>query len=191
VPRGAARVRAQLRAWEQAVVLAGGFGRAEPELTPIQLPHRAGDPWLALQFPDGYVIDGERLLYTAHYAVPFDESRRQCGLLLDEWTEVVPGDTQATGIALNFDRPGAEAPQSLLLVTPAAWDGSWHWEDLAGAVEETFALARQRAVEPDQIDATPYARFLPATVMAATIWGVSIGTTLALNNDVLAHMEKP
>jgi hypothetical protein len=186
---GVARVRPPMRVWEEATLLAGGFGRAEPELTPAQLPHRPGEPWLAMQFPQDHAIDGERLLYTAHHSVPFDAEAAHCGLLLDEWTEVIPAAAQETGVAFNFDRPSAEAPQSILLVTPATWDGSWHWDDLVGALDDTLALAKQRAVEPDQIDATPYARFLPATLMAAAASDVSIGTTLALNNDVLKHME--
>jgi hypothetical protein len=186
---GVARVRGPLRAWEQAMLLAGGFGSPEPELVPIQLPHRPGEPWLAMQFPADHLIDSDRLLYTAHYAVPFEETARQCGLLLDEWTEVVPGAEQETGIAFNFDKPGAEAPQSLLLVTPATWDGAWHWDDLVGALEDTLTLAKQRAVEPAHVDATAYARFLPATVMAATLSPISIATTLALNNDVLGQIE--
>jgi hypothetical protein len=182
---GAARVREQLRAWEAIVVLAGGFERPEPELVPLQLPYAPADSWLALRFPGDYVIDGDRLLYSAHYARPFAAGERQCALLLDEWTEVIPGEEATTGVALNYDRPNAEAPQSLLLVTPAAWDGAWHWDDLVGALDETLDLAKARAVEPAHVDTTPYARFLPTTVMAATLRGMTIGTTLAVNNHAL------
>ena len=80
---------------------------------------QAGAPWLAMQFPPDYVLDSDRLLYTAHYSTPFDKTARQCGLLLDEWTEVIPGTTRTTGITFNFDRPDNEPPQSILLVTPA------------------------------------------------------------------------
>jgi hypothetical protein len=45
-------------------------------------------------------------------------------------------------------------------------------------------LAKLRAVEPDQVDETDYARFLPATVMAATTRGISIAAVLAINNGV-------
>jgi hypothetical protein len=151
----------------------------------VQLPFAPQDSWLALQVPADYVLDGDHLLYTAHYASPFDAGDRQCGLLLDEWTEVVPGDEATTGLALHYDRPNAEAPQSLLLVTPAAWDGVWHWDDLVGALDDTLELAKARAVEPAQVDTTAYARFLPTTVMAASLRGMTIGTALTLNNRAL------
>ena len=187
---GVARVRAPMRHVEQAVLLAGALGRPEPELTPAQLPHRPGEPWLALDFPAGQAIDGDRLLYTAHYSVAFAKAAPQCGLLLDEWTEVIPGEIANTGITFHYDQPNSEAPQALLLVTPAAWDGTWHWDDLAGALTETLELARKRAVEPSQVDATAYARFLPATIMAATLHGISIATALAANNHVYDFVRR-
>ena len=101
---------------------------------------------------------------------------------------MIPGDEAVTGIAMHYDRPNAEAPQSLLLVTPATADGAWRWDDLVGALDETLDLAKKRAVEPAQVDATPYARFLPATVMAATLRGITIGTVLARNNHALDVM---
>ena len=186
---GAARMRPPLRAWESTVMLCGAFGRPEPVLVPIQLPFQSGAPWLAMQFPPDYVLDSDRLLYTAHYSTPFDKAARQCGLLLDEWTEAIPGTARTTGIAFNFDRPDSEPPQSILLVTPAAATGTWQWDDLVGALHETLDLARKRAVEPVHLDSTAYARFLPATIMAATLYGISITTTLAAANGVLQFVE--
>ncbi len=186
---GAARVRGQLAHVEQVGILAQAFGRTEPELTPIQLPHRAGERWLALEYPPDQVIDGERLLYTAAYTAAFNPAGAQCGLLLDEWTEVIPGRTASTGIALNFDQPNSEPPQAMLLVTPATWNGEWQWEDLLQTLPDTLRLARQRGVEPAQVDATAYARFLPATITAVTRHGLSIALALATNNDVFAAVR--
>ena len=183
---GLARVRAPMRHLEQATVLAG----VDPELVPAQLPHVAGERWLALDYPPDQTIDSERLLYTARYEIPFAKAAPQCGLLLDEWTEVVPGTTANTGITFHYDAPNSEAPQALLLVTPATWDGSWQWADLTGALTETLDLARKRAVEPVHVDATAYARFLPATIMAATLHGISIATALAANNHVYEFVRR-
>jgi len=189
---GVARVREKLHAYEQVTMLAGALGRAEPELTAIQLPHRPGDRWLALQFPDGTPLDSDRLLYSAHFAQPFDKaSRRQCGLLLDEWTEVIPASDTTTGIAFHYDRPSTEAPQAMLLVTPADFTGGWRWEDLVDALHDTLDLAKRRAVEPAQIDATPYAPLLPATVMAVTARQLTISANLALNSELQTIMAPP
>jgi hypothetical protein len=186
---GVARVRPNLRAWEAMVVLAGAFGQTEPALVPMQLPYEAGAPWVALQYPPEYQLNSDRLLYTAQYMTPFDKTARQCGLLLDEWTEVIPAADHTTGITFNFNRPNNEAPQTMLLITPAAASGAWQWDDLVGALNETLDLAKKRAVEPADIDSTPYAPLVPATVMAAMLYGISISTSLAAANGVFRAIE--
>ena len=62
--------------------------------------------------------------------------------------------------------------------------GAWQWPDLVDALNETLNLAKTRAVEPAHIDATAYATFLPATIMATTQSGLTISANLAFNNDV-------
>jgi hypothetical protein len=142
-----------------------------------------------MQVPAGFAITSERLLYTACYTHPFDAAAHQCGLLLDQWTEVIPSTTKDTGLTFQFDRPDNEPPQAILVVTPATADGLWHWEDLTAALNETLDLAKLRAVEPVEIDATPYSRLLPATVMAVTVHGISITTALAAVNGVMLARE--
>jgi hypothetical protein len=187
---GVARVREKLFAWEQGAALAGILGRTEPALTPVQLPFRPGEPWLALEIDPALAIDGERLLYTAHYAEPPDAAVPTCGLLIDEWTEVIPARDETVGVTFHFDRPGSEPPQSWLLVTPPRASGAWQWADVLGALEETFALARLRAVEPAQIEERPYAQFLPATVSAATLYGISISANYSRVNSVAQHVRR-
>jgi hypothetical protein len=185
---GVARVRPPMRLWEQAVMFAGAFGRAEPELVPAQFPYRPGDSWVGLDYPKEYVIDRDRLLYTAHYATPFAAGQAQCGLLIDDWSEGVPAQdpdtneaTHDTAISFHYDRPNTEPPQAWLLVTPAGWDGKWRWEEVVAALHETLDAARKRAVEPSQVDG-PFAHLLPAVVLATTATEISISTYLARNN---------
>jgi hypothetical protein len=111
--------------------------------------------------------------------------------LIDEWTEVIPAADRDTGITLHYDRPDSEPPQSILLVTPASASGEWQWDDLVGALNETLDLAKTRGVEPVHVDAEAYARFLPATVLAAALFGISIGTVLAAANGVYRTMKEP
>jgi hypothetical protein len=181
---GVARVRERLRHWEQIVMLAGAFDRPEPELTPLQLPFIEGDRWLALEYPPDVDLQTDKLLYTAHFSAAFDPLARQCGLLLDEWTEILPSAQTTTGLAFHYDRPNNEAPQTMLLVTPAAFRGAWQWDDLVDALNETLDLAKRRAVEPVHVDSSAYAQFLPATVMAVTMSQLTISMNLALNNDL-------
>ena len=182
---GLARVRGKLHNLERAVLLGALVGQAEPVLVPMQLPHVPGEAWLGLEFPSGTTIAGERLLYTADYGVPFDATKRQCGLLLDEWTETLPAETETTGIAFHFDRPSSEPPQAWLLAVPPDPKGSWTWPDLVDTVTETLDLAHLRAVEPDQLDGTAWARFLPAIVSAATLQPITIGVDLGRMNGTL------
>jgi hypothetical protein len=191
---GIARIREKPRLWERAVLLSDGLrGQAgllsdlpnwqEPQLVPIQLPYRAGEHWLGMEFAAGAVIDEDRLLFTAHYATaPPPSGGASCGLLLDEWTEVIPAVRETTGIAVNYDRPDSEPPQALLLVAPPAKTGTWNWDDLVAAVNETLDLAKIRAVEPEHLDGTAYAHLLPATVLSATRPPITISTDLAIAN---------
>ncbi len=185
-----ARVREKMQHWEQVVLLAGALGTSEPDLLPMQLPFKTGDRWLALEFPPGYTFDGDRLLYTAHYSTPFNKTASQCGLLLDEWTEIIPTREETTGLTFHYDRPSTEAPQTMLLVTPTTSRNAWQWQDLVDALHDTLDLAKQRAVEPAHIDQTPYARLLPATMMAVTLYQTSIAANLAHNNNVYSFVER-
>lgn len=188
---GVARVREKMHAWEQMVMFTGSMGQPEPALDALQLPFIAGDRWLGLEFPPELKLDTDRLLYTAHFAVPFNKTVRQCGMLIDEWAETIPTSEVDTGIAFHHDRPNCEAPQTMLLVTPSQFRGAWQWEDLVDALHETLDFAKRRAVEPSIIDRTPYAPFLPATIMAAQVSQLTISANLALNNKVGLALQKP
>jgi hypothetical protein len=180
---GAARVRPKLSAWERLQLFTEALGQPAPDLAALQLPYVAGEPWLGLQFPADHQITDDRLLYTAHFAGGAPSTAGPlCGLLLDEWSEVIPGDRANTGLAFHFDRPNSEAPQSMLLVTPPQFRGAWRFDDLVAALNETLDLAKLRAVEPAQIAQTPYAPLLPATVSATQSRQLTIAADLALNN---------
>ena len=188
---GMARVSEKLGAVEAVSRLAEAFGGNEIALQPLQFPNRPEVPWLALEFPDTLpggeplVIDEDKLLYTGHFAVPFDETRRQAGLLWHEFTEMIPTRTEDTGLAFHYDRPNSEPPQALLLALPADFSESWRWADLVDCVRETMDLAKKRAIEPDHIDATPYARFLPAVVSAVTLYPLTASLNFSFNTSVM------
>jgi hypothetical protein len=183
---GIARVRTPMARWEAVTVLAEALAGTELDLHPTQLPHLADDSWLASPYPPGYAFDHDHLLYTAHHVAPFDETGDHCGLLLDEWTEIIPGTAETTGITFHYDRPDTEPPNVMLLVAPPQLTGRWEWADLVDSLHETLDLARRRAVEPDHVAGTDYARFLPATLSAVTFSPITIALDLALNNPAFA-----
>ncbi len=182
---GVARVRPKMALWERISLLAEALGGSEPALLPVQFPFEQDAPWLGLELPAGQQPRGDRLLYTAHYGEQPSLFGIGSGLLIDEWTETLPTTAETTGIAVHYNAPGAEPPQAMLLVVPPTATATWNGDDLIAALHETFDLARSRAVEPTQIDRTPYALVLPATTMAATAEPITISTDLSVNNDSL------
>jgi hypothetical protein len=184
---GVARVREKMYHWENVVLLDNAVRPDRPvELTPLQLPHYPNEAWLGLETPPNQVVDGERLLYTAHFAEPFDRTKPIRGLLVDEWTEVIPGATEETGIAFHYDRPNCEPPQTWLVALPASFTGSWSWDDLVDAVLDALDSARRRALEPAHLDSTAYSFFLPATTSAYTFPEISISNNLLRNRRIYA-----
>ena len=192
---GVARVREKIHRWENLSFLAEALKETEPLLEPLQFPYRSNDRWLALEFlteeeaalreeERSFKVDSERLLYTAHYATGnFESNKRQCGLLLDEWTEVIPTLEETTGVAFHYDRPNSEPPQTLMLVLPTDYTGNWRWNDLLNALNETLEMAKMRAIEPDQIDDTAYSRLLPATISSTTIFPITASLNYSMNNQ--------
>ena len=182
---GVARVRPKLAAWENATVLGEAFAMAgNAALTPLQFPYVAGDRWTALEFDTKTATRNDRLVYTAHFAAPFAAAQPQCGLVLDDWPEVVPADDVMSGVTFQFDRPSSAPPQAMILALPAALTGHWTWDELVATLIETLDGAKTRAVEPAQIDNSNYAQMLPSTVMAVTLYWITIATNLAMNNKI-------
>ena len=159
-----ARVREKVQQWEKLLSITEALTDKALELKAVQLPYKPNDSWLAFEHPDKYEIENDKMLYTAHYAAGFDKNAPQCGLLLDEWTEVIPSKKEDIGVSFHYDRPNSEPPQVILLAMPTEFKGQWSWDDLLDVVNDTLDQAKKRAVEPEQIDKTRYARFLPATV---------------------------
>ncbi|HSM56504.1 MAG TPA: hypothetical protein VK879_10155 [Candidatus Sulfomarinibacteraceae bacterium] len=187
----AARVREKLHHLENAILHIEAFTATTLELTPSQFPYREDDYWLGLQFPETkpgteepFTIDEDKLLFTSIYSEPFDPTSAQCGLLLDEWTEVIPSRDETAGLTFHYDQPNTEPPQTLLLVTPSRFTGRWQWQDLVRTLHETLDMARKRAVEPDHVDGTIYSRFLPPIVSLASPLPLTATLNLALNNQV-------
>ena len=192
---GVARVHERLHHLEAAGQLAEALAGAAIDLQPVQFPNRPDAPWLALAFPqtnpDGtdFVIDEDKLLYTGHFRVPFNPVELQAGLLIEEWTETIPSRTEDTGLAFHYDRPNSEPPQTMLLALTPQYTGNWRWRDLVDTVHETMDLAKKRAIEPDHIDTTAYARFLPALLSTVTLYPITSQLNFSQNNALSAVLN--
>jgi hypothetical protein len=155
-------------------------------LQPVQLPHRPGDGWVGGEIsetmpPGDYVS-------LSLWNRPANLSDARCGLLVDEWTEVIPTENETAGIAFHFNRPNAVAPQALLLAIAPELRGAWRWDDLVAVVNETLDRAQLRAVEPDFVAATEYFQILPTILAEFSKRGLLKSTNFAMNAVVRAPL---
>jgi len=99
------------------------------------------------------------------------------GLVIDEWTDVIPARSTTAGVTFNYNEPGARSPQAVLLAVPPMLLGeAWTLESLADIVTETADLARMRTVGPDEM---PWlGRYLPALYVAEKTRGDTITADL-------------
>ena len=100
------------------------------ELTPIQLPYRGSDTWLALEYPDTHVIKGDTMLYTA-YAPGLDPTGMLAGVLVDEWTETIPAREETTALAM------ATLAAAVIQFTPATAAGAREGAGLLSSLVDT------------------------------------------------------
>jgi hypothetical protein len=156
----AARVRPTIADVTWTMATSTWIGNSIGEPLVVQLPRQAGTPWIGGEFttplPEGEWLAVLRLGNAPGF------SGLQCGLVLDEWTENVPGDSATTGLGFHFNRPNATAPQALLLAVPPVLRGHWQWDALKGSVREALDLAKLRALDPEALAASGYFQGLPA-----------------------------
>jgi hypothetical protein len=166
--RGAALVRAPLDRYQRLAMLQRALVGEPAALTVTQVPHLPGTAWVALPFADEAArpVSGtlSLALFAANAVLP-GATARWAGLLLDEWTELIPNREESTALAFHYDDPGAEAPQAILVAVPP--DNAEHWtlETVLDVLRETLELARLRAVDGDLL--AVLRQLLPATYLAA------------------------
>jgi len=139
-------------------------------LTIGQLP--PGDPqhptpWAGLPLPEGTIPAPATSLVFAGAGPPQpDPAGRICGLLADTVVETIPSPTQTTGLMFHYDAPTAFPPQAILLAIPSGpSQPGWQLQDLAHAVVDTMALARERTVTLADITNPDLQNLLPAALI--------------------------
>jgi hypothetical protein len=156
-------------------------------LAPIQLPYRANDSWLAVEFPENTQVTDNTVSVVQHLPQGFDPETSQSGLLLDEWTETIPERRSVTGLAFNFNAPNSAPPQALLLAVTPEETGSWSWDNLVETVRDTFRRAQLRAVEPDRIgDMDGIGTLLPALVAEFSTSKASVSLDYAMSLSAIS-----
>jgi hypothetical protein len=122
----------------------------------VQFPRDAAARWGAL--PPAPAQDLRGTVAVAIHApgalAAFTADALVAGLFVDEWMESIPSNEETTGLGFHFDASGARPPQSILLAVPADPAAqNWTLDGLVDVVNEAMALARVRAVRPQDLQA--------------------------------------
>ncbi len=147
-----------------------------------QLPYQAGDRWVGLPLvaqpgspPDAPppALPAGKLSLVVHAPTSFDPTAFLAGLLVEDWTEVVPSAEETTGFVFHCDQPHARAPQAILLAVAADASTSWTLDALEATLLETIDLSRLRSVDLNALGEVT--QYLPAQMLVSS----SPSTTIA------------
>jgi hypothetical protein len=139
-----------------------------------QLPYSQGDRWVGLPLKPGAPLSPAHFSLVVHSAPALDVKGPLAGVLIDEWVEVVPSQSEATGLVFQYDQPNAAPPQSILVAVPPDLDQPWNLWSLQQVLLETLDLARVRAVDPEALDGI--GQYLPALYFAVNTAGDTVST---------------
>ncbi len=144
-------------------------GKIGSDLNVIQLPvvDNTTDRWVGMTLDADHKLSGDTLSLVMELPDSFNSSTAvnyQAGLIVDEWIETIPDENIHTGIAMNYNQPNTEAPNSIIMAVTPEITGAWEWDDLMDTLNETLSLARKRAIEPDHIKEEIWGQVLPALV---------------------------
>jgi hypothetical protein len=168
--QGAAMVRKKLGSYQKAQLYSSAvLGIDAQALRVAQFPIVAGGDnyWLGVEYPDTHEVPNDNLSLVIEYpssAYNNGANVLRAGFIMDEWVEDLPESEATTGIAIHYDNPNSEPPQTCLLAITPEITGSWSWDDLMQTLNETLDWAKKRAVDPDIISTTPLAQVLPMTM---------------------------
>ncbi len=128
---------------------ANGRDLGLPHLDVVQLPHQPGGRWVALPPPEDEEVPGGTVGIVVHAPDGIDPAGPAAGVVVDEWTEVIPATAETTALSFHYDAPAAHPPHAILLAVPGVpGTATWSFDELLGAVREAIALTRLRAVGP-------------------------------------------
>ena len=170
------RIRDRLGSWRRVGLYAGALGRTAPPVAVAQLPFVTGETWAGRNIPaeQGRL---SLLLLSADKAPPAlpDTSKMWRGLILDEWTETVPGSKVQTGLAFHYDSQAPKAPHAILVCVHSDTGTTWSFTEIEAIVNETIDLARIRPVDSDMIS---IGQLMPAVLLAANTQNKTISTLI-------------
>ena len=171
-----AHVRRAVERLQTVLLYDEAMGRTAA-LAVAQLPFVEGERWAALPLAPGAQLPAGKLSVVAHTPDTLDAAKSIAGLCVDEWVEVVPATSRATGVAFNFDEPAVQAPQAVLLAVLPRGEARWGLDVLEATLLETLDLVKLRAVAPEQIAPnTDLEQVLPALYFGLNLSNDTVST---------------
>jgi len=143
-------------------------------LSVAQRPFVANERWVGLPPVPGTALPASKLSLVLQTTAPINTAQPLTGLVVDEWIEIVPGASETTAIAFQFDPPDVCAPQCLLLAVPPVPGADWTADTLRQVLDETRDLAKLRAVDVEALGET--AQYLPALCLAFNAKDAAVST---------------
>lgn len=185
----AARVRTPLGRWRRLALYVGTMGTRLTSFSVAQLPHQDGARWVALPFGEqGVRPPAGRMSLVLHRPASPAADQAWVGLLLDEWVELIPNAQEEAGVVFQYDSPGAQAPQALLLAVPPIRTERWDLDTLIRILHQTLELAKIRAVDSEYLGL--YGQLLPMTFLAANPANETVATNFVGNVAAEAFVVK-
>jgi len=172
------RVRPAVSHLNGALSFAAAFNRSYAlELKVAQLPLVVNEHWTGLPVAPGTTMPVGKLSLMAHLPRPFVSTAPMAGLLIDDWVEVIPASQTTTGLAFNYDAPGARPPQTVLLAVTPPNVSKWEIETLEKTLLECLDLAKIRAVDSQALGEEIMVQSLfPALYVSNNLSGDTIST---------------
>ena len=147
------RARSRLDRYRKLNVYARTSGLARPRVDVVQLPHVPDERWLGLPFedPETPPEEGRVAALLLSYVDELHTSVPWSGIVIDDWTEIVPNRTETTGVAFNYEGPRTKAPQAVLVAVPSGLGSDWVMDQLVRSLEQTMDLMKARLVDRELI----------------------------------------
>jgi hypothetical protein len=146
-------------------------------LSVAQLPFLATERWVGLPPDPGKAIPHSKLSLVLQTTTTVNPAQPLSGVLVDEWTQVVPNAHETTALTFQLDPPDACPPQSILIAVPPVPGIDWTTDTLRQVLEETLDLATLRAVDTETLGET--AQYLPALYLAFNAHDQAVSTDFA------------
>ncbi len=173
----ASRVHERLAAWRRFGLYAGALGVTGPRVSVAQLPFVTGEDWAGRSAPTDSRTSLLFVSANSQTALP-DSTQTWRGLLLDQWTEVVPSNTAQTGLAFHYDSQNSEAPQVILMAIQSGQPGAWSLAELQAIVMDTLDLAQIRPVDSDLVG---LGQLVPPICLASNPQNLVVSTNIGPN----------